>query len=407
MHLRKMTGTSEKLLTNIKADKVIGMSNLEITRLKKENCSELTEFLNAVFTAQNGYEMHFENLYPRIFKESDKTMGWHLAAKDSGKICGVVASYPFKYHIGDRILNAAAMGNVAVDTNYRGQGIMQMLMKRICLENKEEGIDLCYLHGDRWRYRNFGFERCGTEICFHIKASMLREHIVSKKYRFEEIAQEKTDLIDKLFSFYNTQKTYEERKRESFYEAMTAKGHITYVLLTEDGTAEGYITVTSDKETVIEIALNNSKDFADVFKAYIEENAFQVIYVNVPEYNPVVAEAFKYADRYVVFQPGNFLVLNFKNVVEAFMREKCKYTNLPDGVISINSDIFGKWSIKKDKNIIEINPFEGEADFTLDGYSVYQFLFGTLPLYNKNNDAKKDALIKAWLPLPLYCPYLS
>lgn len=402
-----MIGTSEKLLTNIKADKVMIMSNLEITRLKKEECSELTEFLNRVFTAQNGYEMHFENLYPRIFKESDRTMNWHLAAKDNGKICGVVASYPFKYHIGDTVLNAAAMGNVAVDTNYRGQGIMQKLMNRMCLENKEEGVDLCYLHGDRWRYRNFGFERCGTEICFNIKASMLREHIVEKKYKFEEIKCEKTVLLKKLFDFYNTQKTYEEREWESFYDAMTAKGHITYVVLSENDIVEGYITVSSGKDTIIEITINNSVDFADVSKAYIEENDFEVIYVTIPEYHAVVAEAFKYADRYVVFQPGNFLVLNFKHVVEAFMCEKCKYTNLPDGIISINSEVFGKWSVRKEENTIEVSPFEGEADFMLEGYSAYQFLFGTLALLDKHNDTKKDALAKAWFPLPLYCPYLS
>ena len=71
------------------------MDNLKISRLNKHDCTELVEFLNGVFTQQNGFEMHFEDLYPRIFRPSDRTMGWHLAAKKEGKICGTVAAYPF------------------------------------------------------------------------------------------------------------------------------------------------------------------------------------------------------------------------------------------------------------------------------------------------------------------------
>lgn len=382
------------------------MDNLKISRLKKNDCTELVEFLNGVFTQQNGFEMHFEDLYPRIFRPSDRTMGWHLAAKKEGKICGTVAAYPFVYNLGERKLKAASVGNVAVDMKCRGEGIMQQLMKRLCAECEAEGIDLCYLHGDRWRYRHFGFERCGKEICFHIKTSMLREDNTNFNYKFSALEKDNSILTDKLYEYYVTQKNYEERKKEDIYYAMTAKGNTTYVIF-DGNIVEGYVAASADKSTVAEISIRNSKAFAGIIKSYMREFNREIVYINIPEYNSITEEAFKYADRYVAFQPGNFLVMNFKNVIEAYMPKKRNFRNLPDGEISIDSEIFGKWCIKKEGDTVEANLFEGEADFTVKGYDIYQFLFGTLPLPINCDDIQKAALAKAWLPVPLYCPYLS
>ena len=384
------------------------MSDLEIRRLKKEDCSELTEFLNNVFTIQNGKEMHFEDLYPRIFRESEKTMGWHLAAKDNGKICGVVASYPFKYHVGDMVINTAAMGNVAVDTSYRGQGLMQKLMNEICRQNKEEGLDMCYLHGDRWRYRHFGFERCGTEVNYHIKSSMMRDYDIKKCITLTKLTKENNALTSRLYEFYKTQQTYEERDLETFYSALTAKGQITYVICyADDEKVRGYITVGISQTSIIELALEDNSVFLDVIKTHMNENNVEVVYFSVPAYHGAIPYAAEYADRYTVFQPGNFLIFNFKNVAEAFMREKNKYENIPDGEITIESDVFGKWKIIKNGNDIIIDSFTGNADFLLEGYSAYQFIFGTLPYCGKIENQDKVMLAKSWFPLPLYAPYLS
>ena len=384
------------------------MNNLEIGRLKKEDCKELIEFLNHVFTIQNNSEMHFENLYPRIFRPDDKMMGCHLAAKYNGKICGVVATYPFKYHIGGSTLTAGAAGNVAVDSAYRGQGIMQKLMNQIAAESKDAGIDFCYLHGDRWRYRNFGYERCGVEINFHIKASMLRNHTAESRLKLTKLTQDDTALIDSLYNYYKTQRTFEERDKETFYLALTAKGHITYAITSEKGETIGYITVTGgDQSSIIELSLCDTTLFADVLKTFLESAKLEVAYLSIPAYHEAVSEAFKYADRYIVFQPGNFLILNFKSVTEAFMREKAFCDHLPDGVLSIDSEIFGKWQISKCGENISVDPFDGNADFILEGHSVYTFMFGTLPPFGKKGNPEKEALAKAWFPLPLYGPYLS
>lgn len=382
------------------------MNGIEIARLKKDDCKEVVEFLNRVFTQQNGREMHFEKMYPRIFKEDDNTMQCHIAAKKDGKICGVAASYPFKYHIGNTTLNVAAMGNVAVDEKMRGQGIMQELLKRACEKNKADGIDLCYLHGDRWRYRHFGFERCGKEICFHIKNSILRDFSVKKHYAFCLLKENNAQLLEEFYEFYNTQRTYEERAKETFYQAMTAKGHMTYIIKNGENGICGYITLGDDNSSVVEIYLENEESFYDVIKTFLTENSLETLYVNLSEFHPLTRKAEAVSDRYLVFQPGNFLILDLKKVTEAFMYEKCTYENLPDGVLKIDSDIFGKQKAVKKGEKITVEPFEGEADFTFKGYDIYKFLFGTLPAYGLP-DNEKGALAKKWFPLPMYCPYLS
>lgn len=384
------------------------MNNIEITRLKKDDLNQLIEFLNNVFTVQNGKEMHFENSYPRIFRLDDKMMNCHLAAKDSGKICGVVATYPFKYHVGDSVLKVGSTGNVAVDSNYRGQGLMQKLMTETCRQNKEAGLDMCFLHGDRWRYRHFGFERCGVELNFHIKASMMRDYEMKNSVKLIMMTEENDSLNKKLYEFYKTQHTYEEREFETFYYAMTAKGHITYVITSEnEEKVKGYITVSGEQTSIIELALDDVRDFPEVIKTHMNEHNVEIVYFSVPAYHPAIPDAITYADRYTAFQPGNFLIFNFKNVAEAFMKEKNKYETMPDGTITIDSDIFGKWKIEKAGNDIKVDAFIGEADFVLEGYSAYQFVFGTLPPMGKRESGEKEALAKLWFPLPLYGPYLS
>lgn len=128
--------------------------------------------------------------------------------------------------------------------------------------------------------------------------------------------------------------------------------------------------------------------------------------MNLSEFHPLTRKAEAVSDRYLVFQPGNFLILDLKKVTEAFMYEKCTYENLPDGVLKIDSDIFGKQKAVKKGEKITVEPFEGEADFTFKGYDIYKFLFGTLPAYGLP-DNEKGALAKKWFPLPMYCPYLS
>ncbi len=84
------------------------------------------------------------------------------------------------------------------------------------------------------------------------------------------------------------------------------------------------------------------------------------------------------------------------------------YSKLFEGAFTLDSDILGKWRIEKSDSFVTVEPYCGDAEIKLEGDTVYSFLFGTKkPFLGKNISDKTASLIGSWLPLPLYCPYLS
>lgn len=381
------------------------MMDLTLNRLKKDDFQELVTLLNTVFSAHNGQEMDFERIFPRIFVPEDETMGWHLGAKAEGRLLGVAASYPITYRVGGTELKISAGGNVAVDASVRGQGIMQSLLNRLDKEDRAAGFDISYLHGDRFRYRNFGYERCGMECDFTLTRQMLGKDAPRRKFTYVNLLEADDAVIKNAFDFHSSRSRI-VRDFASFLPAMRAKQRLPLAVLDEEDAMIACFTVCPVSHTIGEILLCDSALFSDVIKGYMHQYGVNRLRLGLPVYDPLVRQAQAVADRYVIMQPGNFKIFNFKRVVESFMREKMQYTALPDGVVTVCSEVLGAWRIEKQKEAVTVSPYCGKAQYALPGYSVYPFLFGTLAPVQQVNP-EEDALLKAWFPLPLYCPYLT
>ncbi len=381
------------------------MKDLELVRLKKDDFHELVTLLNRVFTAQNGQEMDFEAVFPRIFVPEDETMGWHLGAKIGGRLCGVAASYPLTYRVGGTELKISAGGNVAVDAAMRGRGIMQSILNRLDEEDRAAGFDISYLHGDRFRYRNFGYERCGVECDFTLTRQMLGKDAPRRKLAYVNLCEADSAFVKRAFDFCSIH-SRSVRDFASFMPAMRAKQRLPLAVLDEGGTLIACLSVCPTSHAIGEIIVDDTQLFSDVIKGYMHQYGANRLRLGLPVYDPLIRQAQAVADRYHIMQPGNFKIFNFKRVVESFMREKMQYTYLPDGVVTVNSEVFGAWSIEKQKDTVVVSPYTGKAQYELPGYTVYPFLFGTLTP-QINTSTEEELLLKAWFPLPLYCPYLT
>ena len=189
--------------------------------------------------------------------------------------------------------------------------------------------------------------------------------------------------------------------------ALTSKGRLPLAVLSEDNELVAYFVVGLKDCCISEIFAKNGSLFSDVIKGYMEQFGITKLFLGLPAYDPLVRQAQKVADRYHVMQPGNFKIFNFKRVVESFMREKAKHEFIPDGEITIDSEIFGAWSIKKIGEEISVDSYEGKAQYILPDYTVYPFLFGTMKPQKCKENSNTEILVNAWFPLPLYCPYLT
>lgn len=383
------------------------MGKIELVRLKKEDFHDVVNLLNTVFTVQNGREMDFESTFPRIFVPEEETMGWHIGARNDGKLCGVAASYPLTYRVGGNDLKISAGGNVAVDITMRGRGIMQSILHKLDEEDRTDGFDISYLHGDRFRYRNFGYERCGVEYYFTLTRQMLGKDAPKRQFEYVDLRMAEEEFVKKVFDFYNTQTTFLLRDYDSFMPALKAKKRLPLAVLSEKKEMIAYFVVGMEDCYISEIFVKDEMLFSDVIKGYMEQFDMPKLFLGMPAYDPLVKQAQKKADRYHIMQPGNFKIFNFKRVVESFMREKSLHEFLPDGNITIDSEVFGAWSIEKKGVKISVEPYAGNAKYILPGYTAYPFLFGTLIPQVSSKSYEDEMLLKAWFPLPLYCPYLT
>ncbi|MBR2044370.1 MAG: GNAT family N-acetyltransferase [Clostridia bacterium] len=378
----------------------------ELVRLKKEDFKEVVNLLNFVFTVQNGAKTDFESLFPRIFIESEETMGWHVGAKIDGKLCGIAASYPLTYRVGGVDLKVSAGGNVAVDSNFRGQGVMQSILNEIDKQDRENGFDISYLHGDRFRYRNFGYERCGIECSFTILRQMVGKDLPKRKIRFLDLRSQNEALVKDVYKLYNQQSVLIFRDYDSFMLSLTAKGMVPFAVLTEEEKLVGYFCIGMNNFSISEIFIKDTTMFKEIIKNFMQQFNTGRVTLSLPYYDPLTEQAFLYSDRCSIVQPANFKIYNFKRVVESFMKEKMLHETLPDGCITLDSEIFGKWSIKKIGEKVQVEEYSGQAEYVLPEFTVYHFLFGSLT-FKEYLKGDKANVVKAWFPLPLYCPYLT
>ena len=215
---------------------------MEVVRLKKEDCKELVAFLDQVFTLQNGHQMDFAGSFPRIFQENDENMRWYYAVKEDGKIIGTAASHPLYYRVGEETLKVSAGGNVAVSPDHRNRGIMQQLLNRIDGDLAAEGYDFAYLHGDRKRYRTFGFEKCGTEYLVYFTPSMLVKEDCRPDVILGDLRYEPEFVQETVWKLANRQYSGFAWKKEEFMSALLAHKYIPMVIR-KDGWIIGHLTL--------------------------------------------------------------------------------------------------------------------------------------------------------------------
>ena len=382
------------------------MMQITAKRATAADFEELTSFLDRVFTAHNGTPMDFKAAYPRIFVPTEEAMQRHVVAKSDGKIIGMAGCYPYIYRVGNVDLSVAVTGNVAVDEAYRGHGVMQTVLHRL-IEEEKDAHDLLFLHGDRQRYRYFGYDRCGIECFFTLSRGMLGKDDPERKLQFVDLRAADADVVDAAYALSAAQPFGVIRSRADFMPALTAKSQTPLAVLSETGTLLGYVCVDKYRDSFTETVLADADLLYDVVKAYMQHSGFAKCFISLPLYHPLTKHAAQYADRYQIVQPGNFRVLNPSKVITAFMQAKGRYADLPDGMLRLDSEVFGKLVVAKEEESISVAPFEGEADISLPGFSAYGFLFGTLPPRTEGLSAQKAYLTQQWFPLPLHCAALS
>ncbi len=388
------------------------MKELFVERLKAKDCKELIALIDEVFTLHNGTVMDFATLFPRIAVEDDEKMSWYYAIRENGKLVGCAASHPFYYHVGGEVLKVSSGGNVAVSPACRNRGFMQKIMHTINADMDAEGFDFAILHGDRKRYRTFGFERCGIEYTITFSRASVTLSRAEATDTFGDLRNESAEVLAEVMELAKAQPGYVERKAEEWIPAQLTHYGEPLVIRNAEGEIIGYTALSIQEAVIRELALKDPADLGHVIASLIAYSNLDSLYIRMAEYDALLSQAVALSSRYQIIQPGNFRIVRFDNTVRAFMKAKSAYAPLLDGVLTLDTALFGKWAIEVKDGNVTVSAFDGVADLVISDYQLHSFIFGPVhPIVSgvdcSKLSADKAKLVGNWFPLPIFFPHLT
>jgi len=223
-----------------------------------EDYPVLLKFLDRAFSCKS--KLWFANYMGHIFRPEKKYIAMNLVCRRKGAITGAIGIYPFKLRIGKAVLEAGGIGSVSVAPEERGKGIMSFMLREVNRRMRESGYDLSWLGGDRFRYRNYGWDQKGRTAVFRIK----RRDV--ERYRADF---EKTNLIpgskvplNELLTMYNRFFSGAVRNKALFnvhlsrkkyaWRAVKGSGGFAYCAF-DRGNPENIVEIQGDPESVVSL----------------------------------------------------------------------------------------------------------------------------------------------------------
>ncbi len=149
----------------------------QIIASKPNNLSEIDILLDQAFGANRQKKTAY-----RLRKAVPAVPGLSFVTMSDEVIIASLQFWPLLIKDNDRSYEALLLGPIAVDNDYRGQGIGLDLMAHGLLEAKQQGHKRVILVGDETYYRKVGFSRSlalGLEMPGPVdKARLLAQELV-------------------------------------------------------------------------------------------------------------------------------------------------------------------------------------------------------------------------------------
>jgi|GEM_PF-2671281 len=111
----------------------------------------------------------FDKYYGHIFQRRPPYAGRTFLFRKGTRIAGAIGVYPLSLRIGRAVLSVGGIGSVSVDPAVRGRGVMSCMLRSMIDEMERGGYDISWLGGDRFRYRNYGWDIGGRRIVFNVR----------------------------------------------------------------------------------------------------------------------------------------------------------------------------------------------------------------------------------------------
>lgn len=290
--------------------------------------------------ANYAFHFDFETLMPKAYgKNVDSSAKHKVAVDEKGMLRAQVAVFPEPLTICDYTLETCYLGTVSVHPRARGEGHMKVLMN-MWLEELRNTHDMVVLYGQRQRYEYFGFTLGGVKFKYFVGEANVRHalrHVNDTGISFCPLFE--VEGAESLAHSINTSRlAYIERNVQQLPLIFNTL-HQNALGVLDKGKLIGYLIVNEAGDEISEFAMKNTDDISRTIKAYMVYSRAERISIYTPEYDISLNTTLgSIAEDYVIETSDMYHILDFANVLEAYLTLKFKTTGVVQGEFSAVMD---------------------------------------------------------------------
>lgn len=374
----------------------------EISRGTPTDYEDIIDFGNYVFGTD------FPTLLPKLYKNHSETSEYHYLVKREHRIKAMVGSFPLGLTVCGYHLKVRGIGTVSVHQYNRSYGYMKGLMDRAMDDIKANNCDLAVLGGDRQRYEYWGFTPCGITINLNFNSSNIKHcniH-VEDEYEFVEYNNTISDDLEKAVWLYNSQLVHAVREKDNFIEISKSWKNRIYFIY-KCNSFVGYICTSENNEKMNELLLKNPIDIDKVIISYIKslnlsKTSIELQMHRTNEFDQIS----KICENYSINSSTNIYVINYINVIKAFLTLKNRFYPIEEGILIFNVEKVGNYKIEVKAGTVDVSESDMPYDISMPHLEASALLFSHASFVNTTYKYI-NPLIKSWFPLPLFYPELD
>ena len=366
-----------------------------------EMFDDYMDFINYVF-GFNGDSSDFKKLLPKLYKyEYEPAVSSYVAVED-GKLKSAIGAFDHDISVCGKLVKTRGIGNVAVHPYARGKGYMKKLMNMALDDMENEGVALSVLGGRRQRYNFFSYDKLGQAVSMSFNGDNFR-HTYGKDRKhaltFKTLMAGDVDIVSKIKELSESHPFYAIREADKYFEIISSWNQKAYAAF-ENGEFVGY--AVGKGSDINELLVCEGQDIREFVCALYDYLGSSSMHIKLPIFlQCYINDLYQLCESYSIETAKSFSVLNYRTVIEAFIKLKATYTDLPDGVL-----VLGINGRSRRENImitvcgenISVEYTDAEPEIELDHLDAMNLLFAPvcprrecLPIY-----------AKIWLPLPIY-----